>query len=60
MNEEANRIMKEANQESQRWTGIKTFDALKKWNEAQKCFDRGLALSEKADALFEVLRETKP
>ncbi len=60
MNEEANRIMKEANQESQRWTGIKTFDALEKWNEAQKHFDRGLALSEKADALFKVLCAINP
>lgn len=59
MNEKASRIMKEANQESQQWIGIKTFDALKKWNKAQEDFSRGLALSEKADALFKVLCDTK-
>lgn len=60
MTEEANRIMKEANQESQRWIGIKTFEAHRKWNEAQELFNKGLALSDKADDLFKVLCETKP
>uniref|UniRef100_A0A6M3JQN7 Uncharacterized protein n=1 Tax=viral metagenome TaxID=1070528 RepID=A0A6M3JQN7_9ZZZZ len=59
MSEEASCIMAEANRESQQWTGIKTFEALKKWSEAQELFDKGLALSDKADALFKVLCETK-
>jgi len=57
MNEEASRIMEEACQESQRWTGIKSFEAIKKWNEAQEMFNKGLALSEKAEVLFKELYE---
>ena len=59
MAEESNRIMAAANQESQKWTGIKTFEALAKWNKAQKLFDKGMALADKAEELFDELRGIK-
>ncbi len=55
MTEEANRIMAEASQESQKWAGIKSWEAIKKWHDAQEKFNRGLALSDKAEVVFKKL-----
>lgn len=55
INQEASRIMAEACKESQRWAGIKSFEALEKWSEAQELFNKGLALSNKADIIFKEL-----
>ena len=57
MTEEASRIMAQANQESQKYAGIKTFEALKSWSDAQALFDKGLKLSDKAGAVFKELCE---
>ncbi len=56
---EARRIMAAANEESQKWTGVKTIEALKKWWDAQELFNKGLDLSDKADSLFEELIAVK-
>ena len=56
---EAQRIREQAIQESKKWTGIKTVEAYEHWRDAQLLFDKGMALDDKADAVFKELSETK-
>ena len=59
LTEEANKMMAEANFESQKWLGKRDMESLRKWGEAQNRFTEGLSLSEKADVLFKQLCDTK-
>ncbi len=59
MARERSRIMDGAIKESQKWQGKRDFESLQKWNDAQEKFNNGLALSDKADIVFEKLCETK-
>ncbi len=54
---EAQRIREQAIQEGKGWEGIKTAEAYEHWRDAQLLFDKGMALDNKADAVFKELSE---
>ncbi len=49
---EASRIRRQAIEESKKYEGIRTYEALSAWSDAQRLFDKGMVLDKKADEIF--------
>ena len=49
---EASRIRQQAINESKKYEDIRTFEALSSWSDAQRLFDKGMALDKKADEIL--------
>lgn len=56
---ESSRIMAQANEESEKWIGLKTMEALQHWHDAQLLFNKGMKLADEAETVFKELMETR-
>ena len=57
MMEQARRIRNQAIEESKKWEGQKSFEALKHWNDAQLLFNKGMKLDDKADEVYKQMEQ---